>query len=185
MRPRSGDALRSGQASPPIRLAGCRRFVGLRSLLAVSSVARGRIEFVSQPFWAAVLRTIRSLPVASHPASRRRGYFQLLAFSSAREGLSPSNARSLSSALAVEFIPRFKVKKGARRVATVEYIECLDASAPQFVISAFVLPLSFVPLSFVIFLKILLASIQNTAILNPVRPSNRPFQSRAVAGLTV
>ena len=49
MRPRSGHAFRSGQASPPIRFAGYRRSFGLRSLLAVSSVASGRIEFVSQP----------------------------------------------------------------------------------------------------------------------------------------
>ena len=38
-----------GRLGPPIRLAGYRRFFGLRSLVAVSSVASGRIEFVSQP----------------------------------------------------------------------------------------------------------------------------------------
>ena len=54
-----------------------RRFFGLRSLLAVSSVASGRIEFVSRGFGPAVLRTIRSLPVALHPVSPRRSYFQL------------------------------------------------------------------------------------------------------------
>ena len=37
----------SGQAWPPIRFAGYRRFFGLRSLVAVSSVASGRIEFVA------------------------------------------------------------------------------------------------------------------------------------------
>jgi hypothetical protein len=42
-----------------------------------------------------VLRTIRSLSVALHPVSPRRSYFPLLAFSSAREGLPPSYARSI------------------------------------------------------------------------------------------
>ena len=45
------------------------------------------------------LRTIHSLPVALHEASLARSYFQLLAFSSAKEGLPPSCACSLSSAL--------------------------------------------------------------------------------------
>jgi hypothetical protein len=39
MRPCSGCASGSGQALPPLRLRSYRRFVGLRSLLAVSSVA--------------------------------------------------------------------------------------------------------------------------------------------------
>ena len=47
MRPCPGCASCSGQAWPPIRLSSYRRFVGLRSWLAVSSVASGRIEFVS------------------------------------------------------------------------------------------------------------------------------------------
>ena len=42
-----------------------------------------------------LLSTVASLP---------RSYFQLLAFSSAREGLPPSRARSLSSALAARSI---------------------------------------------------------------------------------
>src|SRR3990172_12828741 len=50
MRPCPGDTSCSRQAWPPIRLLGYRRFVGLRSFLAVSSVASGRIEFVSQAF---------------------------------------------------------------------------------------------------------------------------------------
>ena len=61
---------------------------------AVSSSFRG---FTTNP---SVLRTIRSLPVALHPVSPRRSYFPLLAFSSAREGLPPSHARSISSARA-------------------------------------------------------------------------------------
>ena len=61
---------------------------------AVSSSFRG---FTINP---SVLRTIHSLPVALHPASPRRSYFPLLAFSSAREGLPPSYAHSISSARA-------------------------------------------------------------------------------------
>jgi hypothetical protein len=81
-----------------------RRFVGLRSWLAVSSVASGRIEFVSQaqPRAQTVLRTIHSLPVALHAMSPRRSYFQFLAGSTAREGLAPSSARLLPSALAAD-----------------------------------------------------------------------------------
>ena len=100
MRPRL-PAMLAAPGGLGLRLAlDCyRRFFGLRSLLAVSSVASGRIEFVSQPTtWTAVLRTICSLPVALHPVSPRRSYFQLLAGSSTREGLPPSCARSLSSA---------------------------------------------------------------------------------------
>ena len=101
MRPLSGYAPCSGRAWPPTHLGGYRRFFGLRSLLAVSSVASGRIEFVSQDLVdPTALRTIHSLPVALHLASRRRSYFQLLAGSSTREGLSPSDARLLSSARA-------------------------------------------------------------------------------------
>ena len=76
-----------------------RRFFGLRSVVAVSSVASGRIRVrVAALDWATVLRTIRSLPVALHPVSPRRSYFQLMAGSSATEGLPPSYACSLSSA---------------------------------------------------------------------------------------
>src|SRR6266704_7032263 len=78
MRPVPGNASCSGSASPPIRFLGYRRFVGLHSLLAVSSVASGRIEFVLQAaFGLSVLRTSRSLPVALHLTSRSRSYFQL------------------------------------------------------------------------------------------------------------
>ena len=51
MRPWPGHASGSGQALPSIRFSSYRQFVGLRSLLAVSSVASGRIEFVSQPLF--------------------------------------------------------------------------------------------------------------------------------------
>src|SRR3990172_324375 len=50
MRPCPGGTSCSRQALPPIRFLGYWRFVGLRSFLAVSSVASGRIEFVSQAF---------------------------------------------------------------------------------------------------------------------------------------
>ena len=90
----------SGQAWPPIRFASLS--VVLRTSLFPSSLI-SRIRpyrvCVATLVWVTVLRTIRSLPVAPHPASRRRSFFQLLAFSSAREGLPPSYARSLSSAL--------------------------------------------------------------------------------------
>src|SRR5881394_3744310 len=59
---------------------------------AVSSLCRGRMTRPS------VLRTIFSFPVALHIPSAVCSYFQLVAGSSATEGLSPSHARSLSSA---------------------------------------------------------------------------------------
>src|SRR3954447_6944427 len=99
MRPCSGHTSCSRQAWPPIRF-GYRRSFGLRSFLAVSSVASGRIEFVSPVLTELTfLRTIPSLPVALHEALLARSYFPFLAGSTAREGLSPSRARSLSSAL--------------------------------------------------------------------------------------
>ena len=90
----------SGQAWPPIRFA-LLSAVLRTSLIPSSLISRIRPYrvCVATLVWVTVLRTIRSLPVALHPASRRRSYFQLLAFSSAREGLPPSYARSLSSAL--------------------------------------------------------------------------------------
>jgi hypothetical protein len=48
MRPRGGVALSPPRTWPPIRLVGYRRFFGLRSFLAGSSVAFGRIEFVAR-----------------------------------------------------------------------------------------------------------------------------------------
>src|ERR1039458_5249794 len=65
---------------------------------AVSSSFRG---FTINP---SVLRTIHSFPVALHPVSPRRSYFPLLAFSSAREGLPPSYAHSISSARAAMYV---------------------------------------------------------------------------------
>ena len=98
--PSSGNASCSGRAWPPIR------FVSLSAVLRTSLFFGSLISRI-RPYrvcvatlgWAAVLRTIRSLPVALHPVSPRRSYFQFLAGSSATEGLSPSCARSLSSAL--------------------------------------------------------------------------------------
>lgn len=70
MRPCDGYALAPPQAWPPTRLGGYRRFFGLRSFPAVSSVASSRIEFV---LWTAIgsisLRTIHSLSVALHLTS--------------------------------------------------------------------------------------------------------------------
>ena len=79
MRPRPGFAPRTGRLGPRFALGCSRRFFGLRSFPAVSSVACGRIEFVSQPSWAAVLRTILSFPVAHHTASPRCSYLPLVA----------------------------------------------------------------------------------------------------------
>ncbi len=98
--PSSGNTSCSGRAWPPIR------FVSLSAVLRTSLIPNCLISRI-RPYrvcvaalsWAAVLRTIRSLPVALHPVSPRRSYFPLLAGSSAKEGLSPSCARSLSSAL--------------------------------------------------------------------------------------
>src|SRR4029077_2493016 len=100
--PCSGHTSCSRQAWPPTRLAGYRQSFGLRSIPGVSSVASGRIEFelrvLTEP---AFLRTIPSLSVALHEALLARSYFPFLAGSTAREGLSPSSARSLSSALVI------------------------------------------------------------------------------------
>jgi hypothetical protein len=124
----------SGQAWPPVHLGGYRQCFGLRSLLAVSSVASGRIEFVS---WASTvpiaLRTICSLPVALHLASRRRSYFLLLAVSSTREGLSPSCARSLPSALAAAVSAAVKpgILPGGPRAklnSTLDWQDCARAA---------------------------------------------------------
>ena len=60
---------------------------------AVSSLYRG-------PIAPSVLRTILSFPVALHAVSPGRSYFQLVAGSTATEGLPPSYARSFSSARA-------------------------------------------------------------------------------------
>jgi len=97
--PSAGHASCSGRTWPPIRFASLsavlRTSLSTRSL--VSRIRPYRVCIATR-VWAAVLRTIRSLPVALHPVSPRRSYFQLPAGSSAREGLSPPCARSLSSA---------------------------------------------------------------------------------------
>src|SRR6266566_8682311 len=91
--------LRVGQAWPTIRFGGYRQFFGFRSPSAGSSVASGRIEFVSpRSRNTTFLRTILSLSVALHEASLARSYFRLLTGSSAREGLSPSCSSALPSA---------------------------------------------------------------------------------------
>ena len=92
----------SGQAWPNDSLGSRSSSVLRTSFIASSLISRIRPYrvCVAALVWATVLRTICSLPVALHFASRRRSYFQLLAFSSAREGLSPSYALSLSSARA-------------------------------------------------------------------------------------
>ena len=99
--PSSGHSSCSGRAWPVTRfsfaITGSSDFAHYsqshQSLWAESSLYRLR------PMKAqTVLRTIQSLPVALHPVSPRRSYFQLLAGSSAREGLSPSCARLLPSA---------------------------------------------------------------------------------------
>jgi hypothetical protein len=97
--PSSGHTFCSGRAWPPTR------FGSLSAVLRTSYSASSLISRI-RPYRvciaalvrAAVLRTIRSLPVALHPVSPRRSYFPLLAGSSAREGLPPSRACSLSSA---------------------------------------------------------------------------------------
>src|SRR5687767_2491562 len=98
--PSSGNARCSGRAWPPIRI-GLLSAVLRASHIPSSLVSRIRPYrvCVAALVWTAVLRTIHSLPVALHPVSPRRSYFQLPAGSSAREGLPPSCARSLSSAL--------------------------------------------------------------------------------------
>ena len=71
IRPCASDALALAQAWPPIRFGGYRRFFGLRTLPAVSSVVSSRIEFVlGIAIGFLSLRTIRSLPVALHLTSR-------------------------------------------------------------------------------------------------------------------
>src|SRR3977135_3578699 len=96
--PSSGHTSCSGQAWPTIR------FASLSSVLRTSHIPDSlgsRIKpyrvCVAALVWAAVLRTICSFPVALHLVSPRRSYFPLLAGSSAKEGLPPSHARSLST----------------------------------------------------------------------------------------
>ena len=99
--PSSGDTSCSGRAWPPIRPSG------LSAVLRISFTARSLISRI-RPYRVcvagvrrpSVLRTIFSFPVALHIPSPVCSYFQLVAGSTATEGLSPSNARSLSSARA-------------------------------------------------------------------------------------
>lgn len=71
---------------------------------AVSSLCRG-------PSGPSVLRTILSFPVALHALSPGRSYFQLVAGSTATEGLPPSYARSFSSARARSSRPPFSASR--------------------------------------------------------------------------
>ncbi len=81
---------------------------------AVSSLCRGRCG-------PSVLRTVLSFPVALHALSPGRSYFQLVAGSTATEGLPPSHTRSFSSArarrLAAAFGNRDRVSRTPRRFA--------------------------------------------------------------------
>ena len=98
--PVPGHASRSGRAWPPIRL------VSLSAVLRISFVTSSLISRmkpnrvrVEGPDCPSALRTVRSLPVALHALSPERSYFPLPAGSSAGEGLSPSDARFVPSAL--------------------------------------------------------------------------------------
>src|SRR6266481_6879474 len=109
--PSSGDTSCSGRAWPPI----CFR---LSAVLRISFTARSLISRI-RPYRVCVagvrrpsaLRTVFSFPVALHIPSPVCSYFQLVAGSTTTEGLSPSNARSLSSARARTF----------QSAATLEY----------------------------------------------------------------
>ena len=113
--PSSGNARCSGRAWPPIRI-GLLTAVLRTSHISSSLVSRIRPYrvCVATHSRAAVLRTIRSLPVALHPVSPRRSYFRLLAGSSAKEGLSPSRACSLSSALELVALRQNKPAQSGR-----------------------------------------------------------------------
>jgi len=99
--PSPGNAPCSGRAWPPIR------FDSLSAVLRTSLFARSLVSrikpyrvCVAGRLGPSVLRTILSFPVALHTASPRCSYFQLVAGSTATEGLPPSHARSFPSARA-------------------------------------------------------------------------------------
>lgn len=102
MRPRlPAMLLAPGGLGQRFALHRYRQFFGLRSLLAVSSVASGRIEFVSQPSFGPLFYGLSvHFQLLSTQCRHLCSYFQLPAGSSAREGLSPSYARLLPSARA-------------------------------------------------------------------------------------
>ena len=129
--PSSGNARCSGRAWPPIRI-GLLSAVLRTSHMASSLVSRIRPNqvCVASRHWAAVLRTIRSLPVALHPVSPRRSYFQFLAGSSAREGLPPSCARSLSSALTPEFTRVHRTRQVKQPLQRFSLPEMTDEKCP-------------------------------------------------------
>jgi len=76
-----------GDRSPPFRVFGVLGFTITRRLATTSR----RIEFV-------ILRTSSSSPVALHPLSRGRSYFQLRSSNQLRQGLSPCKFDTLTSA---------------------------------------------------------------------------------------
>src|SRR5438552_2349594 len=105
-----GHASCFGQTWLPIRFPSYRRFFGLRSLLAVSSVASGRIEFVSRALCRPQFCGLSvHFKLLSTSRCRDAVTFSCLAGSTAREGLSPSGARLLPSARARHSC-RFTVK---------------------------------------------------------------------------
>ena len=106
MRPRLPAILRvPGGLGPRFAFLGYRRFFGLRSLLAVSSVASGRIEFVSPrsiapQFYGLSVR----FQLLSTPCRHGRSYFQLPGGKLRQGGILTLCARSLSSALTPPFM---------------------------------------------------------------------------------
>jgi hypothetical protein len=97
--PSSGNASCSGRAWPafcPCRLSPVLRTSFIPSSL-ISRITPNRVCVAASI--AAVLRTIRSLPVALHPVLPRRSYFQFPDGKLRRGGTLTLGARSLSSAL--------------------------------------------------------------------------------------
>src|SRR5215207_2743961 len=106
--PSSGNASCSGRAWPTTRSwslsPDLRTSLISRSLVSRIRPYRVRVAALVQ---AAVLRTIRSLPVALHTALPQCSYFQLLAGSAARERPSLSCACLLPSARLRALLRRF------------------------------------------------------------------------------
>src|SRR5882724_1511353 len=109
--------LQSPHAPPPFGHTSCSgrawpsiRFISLSAVLRTSFIVSSLISRI-RPYrvcvaafvCAAVLRTIRSLPVALHPVSSRRSYFQFPGGKLRRGGTLTLCARSLSSALTPRF----------------------------------------------------------------------------------
>ena len=89
--PSPGNTSCSGRAWPPIRFASLSAFFGLRSLVAVSSVASGRIEFGSPGLAAPRFYGLSvHFQLLSTPCRHGAVTFGYPAGSSADEGLAPS-----------------------------------------------------------------------------------------------